>query len=190
MFTKSIAVFCGSRFGKNPKYNEVAERTGRLLAENKFRLVYGHGTAGLMGAVMRGTVGNGGEIYGISEEKVATFEKPSENIAGEISRNMQQRKERFLELSDAYIVLPGGLGTLDELAEVLIENALISRVNDHSGNSYRKYLPIYIVNTDSFYAPLFSYIDHMIREDFMRVSDLDSVFIVKTPDEAIDLIKK
>ena len=116
---RAVVVFCGSRLGVDPAYVQAAERLGRGLAERGIRLVYGGGRIGLMGAVADACLAEGGQVVGVIPE----FLRAREIAHGEIGElivtdSMHTRKRRMFELSDAFIVLPGGLGTLDELFEI------------------------------------------------------------------------
>jgi uncharacterized protein (TIGR00730 family) len=187
----SIAVFCGAGMGKNPIYAADAAKLGRLIAENGWRVVYGHGDTGLMGVVMNAVLDAGGDIYGVSEKIVAVFEKPSSRIDGETAPDIQSRKRKFIDLSDAFVVLPGGIGTLDELDDLMVENALVSRHNAHSKAKRQKsHLLVVLVNTNGYWDKYVGALKHAISEGFMGRSDMASLFIVKTPKAAIDLIKK
>jgi uncharacterized protein (TIGR00730 family) len=192
----SVAVFCGASIGKNPVYAADATKMGRLIAENGWRMIYGHGATGLMGKVMDAALAAGGDIYGVSEKMVATFEKPSRHVKGETAPTIQARKRRMFDLSDAFVILPGGIGTLDELDDLLVENALVSRSNAaRSGaakksRAARKHSIIVLVNTNGYWDKYVGVLKNVMREGFASSSDLESFFIVKTPKAAIDLLKK
>ncbi|MDR3126804.1 MAG: TIGR00730 family Rossman fold protein [Rickettsiales bacterium] len=187
----SVAVFCSASMGKNPVYASAAGEIGGLIAKNGWRLVYGHGSTGLMGVVMGAVLGAGGDVYGVSERMVALFEKPSRRVRGETAPDVQTRKRKFIDISDAFVILPGGIGTLDELDDLMIENALISRSNAVPGRKgMKKHLPIIVVNTNGYYDLFIAHVKRMISEGFLARSDLKLFSVVKTPKAAIDLIKK
>lgn len=116
----SLCVFCGSQSGTLPAYVESARETGRLLAENGIRLVYGGGSVGMMGAVADGSLEAGGEVIGVIPTFLMDLELGHPGVTRlEVVPTMLERKVRMAELSDGFITLPGGIGTLDELFEML-----------------------------------------------------------------------
>ena len=117
---RSAAVFCGASFGHRPVWRQAAEAMGAGLAERGIRLVYGGGSLGLMGAVAAGTRQAGGAISGVIPGFLIRREAPAEDVAKfEVTETMHDRKRRMFELADAFVSLPGGLGTLDETFEIL-----------------------------------------------------------------------
>ena len=116
----SVAVFCGSRVGNDPRYREAAQALGRGLAEAGIKLVYGGGGIGLMGVVADAVLRAGGSVHGVIPEFLTRREVAHASIAKlDVTDSMQSRKQRMFELSDAFISLPGGMGTLDETIEIL-----------------------------------------------------------------------
>ncbi len=117
---QSLCVFCGSRSGTNPAFAEAARATGRLLGERGIRLVYGGGSLGLMGAVADACLAAGGEVIGVIPDFLLGLELGHRGVTRlEVVPDMLARKKRMAELSDAFLSLPGGIGTLDELFEML-----------------------------------------------------------------------
>lgn len=117
---QSLCVFCGSRSGSNPAFEEAARTTGRLLGERGIRLVYGGGSLGLMGAVADACLEAGGEVVGVIPEFLLGLELGHRGVTRlEVVGDMLERKKRMAELSDGFLSLPGGIGTLDELFEML-----------------------------------------------------------------------
>jgi len=117
---QSLCVFCGSQSGTRPAYLESAHATGCLLAERGIRLVYGGGGAGMMGAVADACLGAGGEVIGVIPAFLMDLELGHRGVTKlEVVSTMLERKQRMADLSDAFITLPGGIGTLDELFEML-----------------------------------------------------------------------
>ena len=115
---KSVAVYCGHQPGNNPEFLRDAKRVGELLARNKFTLVFGGGNVGLMGAVASAALENGGEVIGISTTHVVSLQEPAhEDINVKIVDGLSTRKQEMYDLSDAFVILPGGIGTLDEMTE-------------------------------------------------------------------------
>jgi uncharacterized protein (TIGR00730 family) len=155
---KSICVYCGSGPGTNPAFMEAARRFGRILAENRIRLVYGGGSAGLMGACAEAVLDHGGFVTGIIPEFLTDREhmlmRAQERI---ITRDLHERKRLMFERADAFVALPGGVGTLEELVEQLTWAQL---------GRHRK--PILIANIDHFWDPLCALLDHMEKLQFIR----------------------
>lgn len=116
----SVCVFCGSRFGVEPSHRELARRFGEEVARRDWRLVYGGGDVGLMGVVAGAAVAAGGEVLGIIPRRLMLREVGKRDLAElVVTETMAERKERMIAASDAFVCLPGGLGTLDELLEVM-----------------------------------------------------------------------
>jgi uncharacterized protein (TIGR00730 family) len=155
---KSICVYCGSGPGTNPAFMEAARRLGRILAENRIGLVYGGGSAGLMGACAEAVLDHGGHVTGIIPEFLTDREhmlmRAQERI---ITRGLHERKQLMFERADAFVALPGGVGTLEELVEQLTWAQL---------GRHRK--PILVANIDHFWDPLCALLDHMEKLQFIR----------------------
>jgi hypothetical protein len=150
---KAICVYCGSSPGTNPAFVKTARDFGRILAENKVRLVYGGGSIGLMGAIAGSVIEHGGTATGIIPEFLTAKEQPR-RLAQEqiITRDMHERKRTMFDRADAFVALPGGLGTLEELVEQMTWAQL---------GRHKK--PILIANINRFWDPLLVLIDHMRR---------------------------
>ena len=171
----SLCVFCGSKAGDNPAYAETAEALGRAMGERKIRLVYGGGRIGIMGIVAQAVFDAGGPITGVIPDFLMQLEVGNE-LGGDlvITESMHTRKARMFELSDAVIVLPGGLGTLDEAFEIITWKQL--RQHDK---------PIVLVNVAGYWDPFVALVDSIIaggfahekaRELFTVVDSIDAVF--------------
>jgi uncharacterized protein (TIGR00730 family) len=147
----AICVYCGSSPGTDPSFVRAAEDFGRILAENGIRLVFGGGSVGLMGALARSLIEHGGSATGIIPEFLTAKERPrrlaQENI---ITRDMHERKRIMFERADAFVALPGGLGTLEELVEQMTWAQL---------GRHRK--PILVANVNGFWDPLLTLVEHM-----------------------------
>ena len=155
---KTICVYCGSGPGTNPRFVEAATALGKILAENDIRLVYGGGSIGLMGAVAKSTLDHGGAVTGIIPE----FLRGRENALARVQEmivtpDMHERKRLMFERSDAFVALPGGIGTLEELVEQLTWQQL----GRHSK-------PILLANIDGFWEPLLALLTHMRATQFIR----------------------
>ena len=175
----SICVFCGSSHGARTEYAQAAGQLGRLIGQRGFSLVFGGGNVGLMGEVARAARDNGAPVLGVLPKFLQQLELPmktgSELI---VVPDMQQRKTIMLQRSDAFIVLPGGLGTLDEVFEVLSTAQL---------KVHRK--PIVFVGSEKFFAPLEALLAHIVREGF-ALRSIDNLYkIVPTPQAAIDFVE-
>lgn len=154
----SICVYCGSGPGNNPAYIDAARTLGRSLAENGIRLVYGGGGLGLMGEVARATLGAGGEVTGIIPEFLVAREHMLEEVTDLlVTEDMHQRKKLMFERSDAFVALPGGIGTLEELVEQLTW----SQLGQHNK-------PIVVANIADFWTPFLGLLEHMRTEAFIR----------------------
>lgn len=157
---KTVCVYCGSGSGSNPRFVEAATALGKIFAENGIRLVYGGGSVGLMGAVAKSVLDHGGSVTGIIPEflvkKERMLDRPQELI---ITPDMHERKRLMFERSDAFVALPGGVGTLEELVEQLTWQQL-----------GRHTKPVLLANIDHFWEPLFSLLTHMRATEFIRPS--------------------
>jgi uncharacterized protein (TIGR00730 family) len=155
---KSICVYCGSGPGSNPAFVAAAREFGRILAENGIRLVYGGGSVGLMGELAKSVVDNRGAVTGIIPEFLTVrefmFQRAQEMI---VTRDMHERKRLMFEHADAFVALPGGIGTLEELVEQMTWAQL---------GRHKK--PILIVNIARFWDPLCVLLDHMKQSAFIR----------------------
>jgi uncharacterized protein (TIGR00730 family) len=158
MKIKSICVYCGSGPGTNPAFMEAARQFGRILAENGIRLVYGGGSGGLMGACAEAVLDHGGFVTGIIPEFLTDREhmlmRAQKRI---ITPDLHERKRLMFEQADAFVALPGGIGTLEELVEQLTWAQL-----------GRHHKPILIANIDRFWEPLCALLDHMEKLQFIR----------------------
>lgn len=174
---KSVAVYCGHQFGNNPEYARDAKKIGELLARNKITLVFGGGDVGLMGAVAGAAVDNGGKVIGISTKHVISLQEPAhKDIDVKVVDGLSTRKEEMFNLSDAFVILPGGIGTLDEMTDIMTKQQV--------GESHK---PIYMVNTAKYWEIFGHVLTHMQGEGFMASMDDYNLHVVNTPEE---LIKK
>lgn len=152
----SLCVYCGSRDGSKPAYIETATQVGRAIAKEGMRLVYGAGDVGLMGAVARATQAEGGETFGVIPVHLLDMEVGKRDLTTfVVTENMHERKKVMFMNSDAIVVLPGGMGSLDEFFEVLTWK----QIGLHDK-------PIFLLSTEGYWAPLEALIDHAISEGF------------------------
>ncbi|MBA1193461.1 TIGR00730 family Rossman fold protein [Pseudomonas entomophila] len=158
MSLRSVCVFCGASTGANPLYREAAVALGRTLAERGTTLVYGGGAVGLMGIVADAALAAGGEVIGIIPQSLKDAEIGHTGLTRlEVVDGMHARKARMAELSDAFIALPGGLGTLEELFEVWTWGQLGYHAK-----------PLGLLDVNGFYEKLGSFLDHIVDEGFVR----------------------
>ena len=158
MSLRSVCVFCGASTGANPLYREAAVTLGRTLAERGATLVYGGGAVGLMGIVADAALAAGGEVIGIIPQSLKDAEIGHTGLTRlEVVDGMHARKARMAELSDAFIALPGGLGTLEELFEVWTWGQLGYHAK-----------PLGLLDVNGFYEKLGSFLDHIVDEGFVR----------------------
>jgi uncharacterized protein (TIGR00730 family) len=155
---KSICVYCGSGPGTNPAFIAAARRFGQILAENNIQLIYGGGSAGLMGACAEAALDHGGTVTGIIPEFLTDREHMLMRVQERIiTRDLHERKRLMFEHADAFVALPGGVGTLEELVEQLTWSQL---------GRHKK--PILVASIDGFWEPFCALLDHMEKLQFIR----------------------
>jgi hypothetical protein len=158
MNIKTVCVYCGSGPGTNPRFVDAAIALGKTFAENGVRLVYGGGSLGLMGALAKSTLEHGGSVTGIIPEFLTARENALSKVQEMIvTPDMHERKRLMFERSDAFVALPGGIGTLEELVEQLTWKQL----GRHSK-------PVLLANIDGFWEPLLALLAHMRATQFIR----------------------
>jgi uncharacterized protein (TIGR00730 family) len=157
---KTVCVYCGSGPGTNPHFVEAAIALGKALADNGIRLVYGGGSIGLMGAVATSVLDHGGSVTGIIPDFLTTRENALKRVQEMIvTPDMHERKRLMFERSDAFVALPGGIGTLEELVEQLTWQQL-----------GRHAKPVLLANIDGFWEPLLALLAHMRATQFIRAT--------------------
>src|SRR6202041_3487344 len=155
---KTVCVYCGSGPGTNPRFMESAKALGKALAEGGIRLVYGGGSVGMMGAVATSVLEHGGRVTGIIPDFLTAKENALKRVQEMIvTPDMHERKRLMFEHSDAFIALPGGIGTLEELVEQLTWQQL-----------GRHAKPVLLANIDGFWEPLLALVTHMRATQFIR----------------------
>jgi uncharacterized protein (TIGR00730 family) len=173
---KSVCVFCGSRRGGRPEYREAAEGLGAVLAERGLRLVYGGGSTGLMGVVANTVLAAGGQVLGIIPEALATKEVAHFGVSElRVVASMHERKAAMADESDAFIALPGGFGTFEELFEVVTW----AQLGFHAK-------PIGVMNVDGFFDGLLALVDHAITEGFILAGQRGLLIEAPTPAALLD----
>ncbi|WP_224400174.1 LOG family protein [Corynebacterium poyangense] len=173
---RRVAVYCGSAHGHDPAFVEAARDTGTELARRGITLVYGGGNIGLMGVVADATLAAGGEVIGVIPTQLVNREMAHRGIQVlETVDTMAQRKARMEELADAFVVLPGGLGTLEELGQVLTGQLL--------GFGYG---PVGLINTHDYWQPLVSQLETMVHSGFLPSRYLTSLVVNPRPVDVLD----
>ena len=175
-----ICVYCGSGTGHNPAFSEAARTFGEELAKAGVGLVYGGGSLGLMGELAQSTLAAGGHVTGIIPEFLSTRERMLRDLPELlITSSMHERKQLMFEKSDAFVALPGGVGTLEELVEQLTW----SQLGQHTK-------PIVLADIDNFWRPLLVLFEHMREETFIRAGLQIRLAVVKTASEILPAIKE
>jgi uncharacterized protein (TIGR00730 family) len=171
-----ICVFLGSSHGRLPLYAETARRFGGLLAERGIGLVYGGGTVGLMGMVADGACAAGGEVIGVIPEALRAREHDHQGLRQlHIVGTMHERKALMAELSDAFVALPGGIGTLEELFEAWTW----AQLGYHSK-------PCGLLNIGGYYDRMSAFIDHVVDEGFLQQRHRDMLIVEEHPEVMLD----
>jgi uncharacterized protein (TIGR00730 family) len=172
---KSICVYCASGPGNDPAFMEAATKFGRILAENGVRLVYGGGSVGLMGALAESVLDHGGMVTGVIPDFLVNREHMLLRVQERlITRDMHERKRVMFERADAFVALPGGVGTLEELVEQLTWAQL---------GRHKK--PILILNVARFWDPLCQLLDQMERLDFIRAGLPVTLLVAERAEEIL-----
>ena len=172
---KSMAVYCGHQMGNNPSFARDAEKLGKLMAKNKIKLVYGAGNVGLMGVVATSVLENKGHAIGISTPHVVAKQEPvHQGVEIEIKNTLLERKARMIELADAFCILPGGMGTLDEVSDILTMHQI--------GETSQ---PVYFLNTDGYWNIFGTLLKQMISEGFVKDQTDYNMQVFNTPEEII-----
>ncbi len=178
MSLTSVCVFCGASSGNNPVYREAAITLGRTLAQRKLTLVYGGGAVGLMGIVADAVLEAGGEVIGIIPHSLNDLEIGHKGLTRlEVVDGMHARKARMAELADAFIALPGGLGTLEELFEVWTWGQL-----GYHGK------PLGLLEVNGFYSKLTGFLDHLVQENFVREQHREMLQVNESAGDLLDAL--
>ena len=177
MNLQSLCVYCGSSPGARPSYIEAARSFGQQIAAEGIQLVYGGGNVGIMGAIADSVMAAGGQVIGVIPEHLATKELAHEGLT-ELHRvnSMHERKLKMADLSDAFIALPGGVGTLEEIFEVFTWTQL----GLHSK-------PCAFLNVDGYYDNLSKFLEHMTAEQFIKKEHLTALLF---SNDATDLLRQ
>jgi uncharacterized protein (TIGR00730 family) len=172
---KSICVYCASGPGKNPAFMQAAKQFGRILAESGIRLVYGGGSVGLMGALADSVLAHGGAVTGVIPDFLVNREHMLLSVQERIiTPDMHARKREMFERADAFVGLPGGVGTLEELVEQLTWAQL---------GRHKK--PILILNIERFWDPLCALVEEMRRLEFIRAGMTVDLLVAETVEDIL-----
>jgi uncharacterized protein (TIGR00730 family) len=172
----SLCVFCGSNPGASPAYAEAAARLGRIVAGRGMTLVYGGGRVGLMGVVAGAALGAGGRVIGVIPEALATLELAHDGLTElHVVGSMHERKARMSELSDGFLALPGGIGTLEEWFEVWTW----SQLGFHPK-------PCGLLNVAGYYDHLLAFLDHVTAERFLNETHRSMAIVGDDPQLLLD----
>ena len=172
---KSICIFCGSSVGNRPEYTEAAQEMGRLLAERGTRLIYGGGAIGLMGILADAVIDGGGEVIGVIPRMLLEKELGHRRITElRVVSSMHERKAMMAELADGFIALPGGIGTLEELCEILTWSQL---------GLHRK--PCGILNTCNYFEGLLSLLNRAVHDGFFRPEHARLFSVAESPSKLL-----
>ena len=178
---RSVCVYCGSSPGRDEIYAKAGHLLGRSIARAGLRLVYGGGTKGIMGAVAEGALKAGGKVTGIiprflinKEATETALDRLDELL---ITDNMHKRKHRMFEKSDAFVALPGGIGTVEEIVEIMTWGQL---------GHHRK--PIVFGNINGFWDPMLSLLDHMAAEGFIHTAKRVQPLVINDPESIVAAI--
>lgn len=176
----SVCVFCGSSPGARPAYVESAQALGRELADNGIDLVFGAGGVGVMGAVSRACLDAGGRVTGIIPEHLTRIEAPLSGLSECIVvPDMHTRKRKMFERSDAFVVLPGGFGTMDETFEILTWRQL--GLHDK---------PVIIADIEGYWRPFLSFAESMMGEGFIRPTNMGLFRVVERVEDILPAVRE
>jgi len=175
---KNISVFCGAHEGNNPRYAEDAKKIGEILAAKGINVVFGGGNVGLMKIVSDAALDNGVDAIGIGLESLHNLELVNPRLKNQIiTKTLLDRKDEFMKRSDAFIVLPGGVGSLDELAEIMANNQL-GLINK----------PVGLLNTERYYDHLLAWMRKAVEEDFITEANFNDLIVSSSCEDLVNLI--
>jgi uncharacterized protein (TIGR00730 family) len=173
---KRVCVFCGSSSGNDPAYAAAATRLGATIARRGLELVYGGGTIGLMGTVANAALGAGGRVIGVIPKALQLRELAHVKLSSlHVTGSMHERKAKMAELSQGFIALPGGLGTLEEFAEIVTW----AQLGIHAR-------PCGLLDVKGYYQPLVAFLDHAVEEGFVSALHRQLILIDTDPGALLD----
>ncbi|MFL6745502.1 MAG: TIGR00730 family Rossman fold protein [Sphingomicrobium sp.] len=175
---RRLAVYCGSASGSDALFADAAQATARAMVGRGVELVYGGGRLGLMGLIADSVLELGGRVYGVIPQALVDIEVAHTSVTElHTVTTMHERKAKMTELADAFLALPGGIGTLDELFEAWSENAL---------GFHKK--PFCLLNVDRYWDGLIEFIDHATESGFLSKRRREQLLVANTPEEALELL--
>ena len=175
---RTVCVYAGSSGGALPEYEASAAALGRALARQGLRLVYGGGNVGLMGAMAGACAAGGGDVLGIIPRALASQEVSGTTVGRQVVvNNMHERKKMMADEADAFVALPGGFGTIEELQEAICWNQL----GVHSK-------PVGVLDVADFFKPLLSFYDHLVTQGFVKPEQRACVISASNPDDLLSLL--
>lgn len=173
---KRLCVFCGSSSGAREIYKQQCDELAEAMVSRHIDLVYGGASIGLMGAIADAVLAKGGQVIGVIPEHLQNYEISHNGLTElVVTTNMHERKARMAELSDGFIALPGGIGTLEELIEIATWQQLCL---------HKK--PTGVLNIDHYYDALFEFLSHSVQEDFLKQQHLDNLLRNSSADELLE----
>jgi uncharacterized protein (TIGR00730 family) len=174
----NISIFCGAHEGKNPEYAKAAKLVAEYIAKKGINVVFGGGNVGLMKIISDTALDNGVKVLGISLKSLHALELANPRLNEiVVSETLLDRKDKFMSRSDAFIVLPGGVGSLDELAEIMASNQL-GIINK----------PVGILNTEGYYDDLLKWFSKAVDEGFISSENLKELLVSDSPEELVEII--
>ena len=175
---KNISIFCGAHEGNNPKYAEEAQKVSESIAKKGINVVFGGGNVGLMKIISDTALDNGVEVLGISLKSLHALELANPRLKEiVVTDTLLDRKDEFMSRSEAFIVLPGGVGSLDELAEIMASNQL-GIINK----------PVGILNTEGYYDHLLSWFNKAVEEGFISPANLKELLVSDSPQKLVEMV--
>ena len=175
---KNISIFCGAHVGKNHEYAKAAKSVAEAIAKKGINVVFGGGNVGLMKIISDTALDNGVDVLGISLKSLHALELANPRLTDiVIADTLLDRKDEFMSRSDAFIVLPGGVGSLDELAEIMASNQL-GIINK----------PIGILNTEGYYDHLLSWFKKAVEEGFISLANLNELLVSDSPNQLVEMV--
>ena len=175
---KNISIFCGAHEGNNPKYAVEAKKVAESIAKKGINVVFGGGNVGLMKIISDTALDNGVEVLGISLKSLHALELANPRLKEiVVTDTLLDRKDEFMSRSDAFVVLPGGVGSLDELAEIIASNQL-GIINK----------PVGILNTEGYYDHLLSWFNKAVEEGFISPANLKELLVSDSPQELVEMV--
>jgi len=175
----SVAIYCGAGEGNNPIYREQAKKITQLIHKHGWSIVYGGGSIGLMNVVAEEMLSLGGKVYGVITKKLMDFEVGHKGLTELIIvETMAERKKKMAEMADAYIALPGGVGTLEEI----IETFVLTQLGYH-------HKPVAFLDTNAYYHHLNAWFEHAVSQSFLKRHMKDTIIVEEDPAELLDKLQ-